>query len=226
LTWYFGGQRNAREEVALEDEFDFGFTLSRLAWVFGVELKDVKRFMKDVEPDDTRNGQSIWRIPTAAPYLMSLENVDIEPRLRKMRPSDLPPSLQKEVWTALNLRQKYYKDRGDTWATGRVYEVVTSIEKIVRNTAQLFVSSLDGRIDLSAKVRDALQAEMDKMQREIKDRIIDEFSDYDPTKDHGDNLELVYGSSPATSDPSAGRRTEILGVNGDAEEDDSWLDDL
>lgn len=213
-------------EAAVEDELDFGFTLPRLAWVFGVELKDAKRYMKGVEPDDTREGAPIWLIRTAAPYMMSLENVDIEPRLRRMNPKDLPTALTKELWTALNQRQKYYADRGDTWATGRVYEVVTDIMKIVRNTSRLFVGSLDGSVDLKPAARDALQAEMDKMLMEVRDRIIDAFSDYDPDKDHGDNLEEIYGSSRAINGSAIRRRTEILGGDGPKEEDDSWLNDL
>lgn len=212
--------------VDAHSEFENGFTIIRLAEVFEISLKDAKRFMEGVEPDDYLDKQRIWKIKTAAPHLMSLENVDIEPRLRKMKPSDLPSALSKELWTALNQRSKYYETRGDLWSTGRVYEVVTSIMKMVRNTSRLFVSSLDGSIEMSAPVRKALQSEMDKLLSEIRERILDAFSDYNPSKDHGDKLEEIYGSGPRPNEPIIQRRTETFGPDVDPEEDDSWLDDL
>lgn len=169
-------------------EIEFGMSATRLGEVFDLDVKTVKSLLKDVEPDGDRHGAPFWRIASAAPYLVTPEG-DIEQYIRKIKPGDLPSKFLKEFWAALNLRAKYYRDRGDLWATEQVYAVLSEVMKVVRSTSRLFVDELESNSNVTSAQRKAIQIEMDKMLAMMLEKISDSFKNYDGAHDHVESLE-------------------------------------
>lgn len=209
-------------QVSPSDEIEFGMSATRLGAVFGLDAKTVKSLLADVSPDGDRHGAVYWHIATAAPYLV-VPTGDIEGYLRKLKPGDLPAKFQKEFWTALNLRSKYYKERGDLWATEQVYTVISQVLQIVRSTSRLFVDELESNMTLTHQHRKAIQIEMDKMLELMREKVKDAFKNYDATHDHVESLE-------ANSDVghTLARDEDQPRDKADREEKDpyAWLDSL
>lgn len=205
------------------EEIEYGMSAERLGVLFDLDKKTVKELLKEVEPDGERRGTPFWRISTAAAYLVTPMG-DLENYLRRIKPSDLPPKFQKEFWTALNLRTKYYQARGDLWSTSRVYEVVSKILSIVRSTSRLFVDELESNTTLTTKHRDAIQKEMDRMMGLMREGIKESFRDYDPSRDHVESLERDENAEQQPADDEENESGIDLGE----EEDDSLagLDDM
>lgn len=210
--------RSVEADVELEN----GMNATRLGELFDLDRKTVQALLKECPPDGERNGGPFWHIARAAPYLVTPAG-GMEDYLRKLKPKDLPATLQKEFWTALNLRAKYYTNRGDLWATSQVFKVVTDILKIVRETSRLFVDTLEGHTTITTEQREALSVEMDKMMHMMKESIEDSFKDYDPTKDHGEELEIKNVSQQLEH---GGRSSEDRNGASEEPESNSWLDDI
>lgn len=200
-------------------EIDFGMSATRLGEVFDLDTKTVKSLLKDVEADGDRHGAPFWRIASAAPYLVTPEG-DIEQFIRKIKPGDLPSKFQKEFWTALNLRSKYYRERGDLWATEQVYAVLSEVLKIVRSTSRLFVDELESNTTLTYQHRKAIQIELDKMLAMMRENIRDAFKNYDAGGDHVESIEEKNDVEHvlARDEDQPGNQ-----VDGEEEDPDAWL---
>lgn len=205
--------------VNAEAEIDFGMSATRLGEVFDLDVKTVKALLKEIEPDGDRNGAPFWRIASAAPYLVTPEG-DLEDYLRKMKPGDLPSKFQKEFWTALNLRAKYYRERGDLWSTEQVYAVLSEVLKIVRSTSRLFVDELESNSVLTYQHRKALQIELDKMLSMMREKVQDAFKNYDAAHDHVEAIEEKNNVEHvlARDEDQPGDTTD-----GEEEKGDDWL---
>lgn len=210
------------EKVSYEDQISLGMNATQLGDLFGVDKTTVQQLLRDVPDDGIRNGTRFWHISNAAPYLVTPQG-SMEQYLRRMKPGDLPAKLQKELWTALNLRAKFYTNKGDLWATSKVFEVVSSIFKIVRETSRLFVDQVEGNTTLTLEIRQALQVEMDAMLEKVKDKIQEAFKNYDPSNDHGENLEEMNLERQIEH---SGRDVAIRDRDQSPEDEDAWLDDL
>lgn len=176
------------KKASMQEEFEYGMTLTRLGELFGYDRKTVQKLLKECPYDGERNGVPYWHIANAASYLVTpLGNM--EDYLRKLKPKDLPPSLQKDFWTALRIRSNYYKDRGDLWSTARVQEVMSDMLKVVRETSKLFVDSIESKTTVTTAQREAIQKEMDRMLAVMRAKLTDAFKDYDPSRDHVESLE-------------------------------------
>lgn len=208
--------------VSPSDEIEYGMSASRLGEIFDLDAKTVKSLLIDVDPDGDRNGAVFWRIASAAPYLV-VPTGDIEQFIRKLKPGDLPAKFQKEFWTALNLRAKYYKERGDLWSTEQVYSILSEILKIVRSTTRLFVDELESNSSLTHQHRKAIQIEMDKMLAMMREQVKDAFKNYDATQDHVESLEAEHNvdDTLARDEDQSGNTTD-----GEEEDENAWLDSL
>jgi hypothetical protein len=207
--------------VSPADEIEIGMSATRLGEVFDLDAKTVKALLKDIEPDGDRHGAPFWRIASAAPYLVVPEG-NLEDYLRRLKPGDLPAKFTKEFWAALNLRSKYYKERGDLWNTEQVYTVFSEVLKVVRSTSRLFVDELESNATLTHSQRKAIQVEMDKMLALMKEKLSDAFKDYDASRDHVEALEVNSNVEHITNN---------AGGEGNSEDDEgedpyAWLDNL
>lgn len=208
--------------VSPSDEIDFGMSATRLGEVFDLDGRTVKSLLKDVDPDGDRHGAAYWRIATAAPYLI-VPTGDLEEYIRKLKPGDLPAKFSKEFWAALNMRTKYYRERGDLWATEQVYAVLSEVLKIVRSTSRLFVDELESNTVLTHQHRKAIQIEMDKMLAMMLESVNEAFKNYDAIHDHVESLETQDNEHEANA-----RDEDQPGDTVDGEEEDkfAWLDSL
>lgn len=177
------------KKTSMQDEFEYGMNATRLGELFGYDRKTVQKLLKECPYDGERNGVPYWHISNAASYLVTpLGNM--EDYLRKLKPKDLPPSLQKDFWTALRIRSNYYRERGDLWSTAQVMEVMSTCMKVIRETSKLFVDTIEAKTVISNEQRTAIQKEMDRMLALMREALNNAFKDYDPSKDHVESLEL------------------------------------
>lgn len=204
------------------EEIEYGMSATRLGEVFDLDPKSVKTLLKDVEPDGDRHGAPFWRIASAAPYLVTPEG-DLESYLRRVKFSDLPAKFQKEHWAALNLRAKYYKDRGDLWSTDQVYTVLSEVMTIVRSTSRLFVDELESNTTLTYQHRKAIQIELDKMLALMREKVKDAFKNYEGINDHVESIEEnnhVEHTADFAEDESSSE------TGGEEDDPHAWLDTL
>jgi hypothetical protein len=161
-----------------------GVPITTLGEIFGLDHKEVKkRLTGRVQVVDAK--KMTYRIRDAAPYLCDLK-MDPEEMIKNLSPSKLPPALQDAFWKAQNSRQKWEENRGDLWRTHRVFEVVASAFKVVRMTLMMFTDTVSQRTSLSDEQRRIMQELIDGLMDSLKQKLIDEFTFYEPREDeHG-----------------------------------------
>jgi hypothetical protein len=161
-----------------------GVPVTTLGEIFGLDHKEVKkRIHGRVQPVDAK--KMTYRIRDAAPFLCDLK-MDPEEMIKSLSPSKLPPALQDAFWKAQNSRQKWEENRGDLWRTHRVFEVVTGAFKVVRMTLMMFTDTVSQRTSLSEEQRRIMQELIDGLMASLKQKLVDEFTFYEPQADeHG-----------------------------------------
>lgn len=162
-----------RTQVSLHlTDMHAGVTVSWLAEVFGMDPKDVKRRLADCPPIANRKNGYIYSIPMAARYLIK-PVFDIKKFLATMKPSELPPQLQGEFWTARLRQQKWEENAGQLWRTEKILEVLGEMFKTIKFTMQLWVDNLERSSTVSPEQRRLLVGMVDALQDEVYQSLVD-----------------------------------------------------
>lgn len=181
-----------------------GVTVNWLASVFGKTTEWVRQRLVDCPPLSQHGKSFRYDIKVAAEYLVD-PKVDINTYLRQMKSTDLPASLQKEIWDARLKRQKWEAAAGDLWHTQDVMAVLSSTFAIVKSTIQLWPDTVERQEGLTDDQRKLLIRLGDTLQDEVYHGLLDaarerstrasiadiEGEDEDPDDDDDDELEDV-----------------------------------
>ena len=121
----------------------------------------------------SQHGKSFrYDIKVAAQYLVT-PKMDIGTYLRVLKATDLPASLQKEIWDARLKRQKWEAQAGDLWHTQDVMAVLSSTFAIIKSTVQLWPDTVERQEGLTDAQRDLLVRLGDTLQDEIYHGLVD-----------------------------------------------------
>tara|TARA_R110000796_G_scaffold41118_7_gene101525 strand:- start:8630 stop:9313 length:684 start_codon:yes stop_codon:yes gene_type:complete len=143
-----------------------GVTVYWLSQVFGLTPETVRMRLADVTPESVSGKSNRYRVKDAAEVLVD-PKIDIEKYMKRMRPTDLPPNLQKEIWDARLKRQKWEAMAGDQWHTNDVMEVLSDVFSIIKSTIQLWPDTLERTLSLSDEQRELLVVMGDTLQDEV-----------------------------------------------------------
>lgn len=143
-----------------------GVTVYWLSQVFGMTPETVRLRLADCTPESVHGRSNRYRVRDAAPYLIE-PNIDIEKYMKRMRPGDLPPLLQKEIWDAKLKRQKWEAQAGDLWHTQDVIAVLSEVFSTIKSTVQLWPDTVERTEGLTEDQRVLLIHMGDTLQDEI-----------------------------------------------------------
>lgn len=160
-----------------------GLSVTTLADVFELTPRHVRQALATVEPFGTDGNATFYTLQQAAPYLVK-PVVDIAEQMKNLRPTDLPPLLQKDFWAGQKSRQSYLEDSGELWRTEKVQQVISKVLRPIREQAVLFTDTVEEQVGLTPEQRKVVQSMADGMLKEMYRAVIDEFKDYDPSEDH------------------------------------------
>lgn len=149
-----------------------GVTVNWLASVFGKSNEWVRQRLVDCPPVSQHGKSFRYDVKVAAEYLVD-PKLDIETYLRQMKASDLPASLQKEIWDARLKRQKWEQQAGDLWHTQDVMAVLSSTFAIVKSTIQLWPDTVERQEGLTDEQRALLIHLGDTLQDEVYQGLLD-----------------------------------------------------
>lgn len=117
-----------------------------------------------------------YDLKKAASYLVD-PKIDFDHYLRNMKSTDLPASLQKEIWDARLKRQKWEVHAGELWRTSDVMAVLSSTFAIVKSTIQLWPDTIERQTGMTNQQRESLIALGDALQDEIYQNLIEAAKD-------------------------------------------------
>jgi hypothetical protein len=110
-----------------------GATVNQLSAMFNMTKTEVSKRIRTLPPSGIRSGYPIYKVHEAAPYLVQ-PKADVEEYVRKMGVRDLPPTLQKDLWAAMNGQLKFEQSQGMVWRVERIQEVWSEWHKRIRMT--------------------------------------------------------------------------------------------
>lgn len=152
-----------------------GMTVSQLAVAFGLGPQVVHRRLAALEPSGRRGRFATYTIKDAAPLLVEAKG-DIEEKIKRMNPRDLPPNLLKEFWTGLRSRQAWELEERDLWRTPDVMAAFADAFKAVRMSLLLMSDTLEREDLFTVKQRERLQQLVDSALEDCRARLIRNFS--------------------------------------------------
>lgn len=151
-------------------------SISFIAEVTGRDRKAVTRRLANAQPIAYHRGQTpLYDFRQALEVVVEprIDAKTIEKRLKSLSASDLPNSLQKDVWDALLKKQKWMQQAGELWATEDVLEVFAEAFQRIKTTAQLWVDQLSDSHDLPEKARLELTEMVDALQADIHQALVE-----------------------------------------------------
>lgn len=168
-------QRTGTEDLKVLYE---GANVSQLEKLFERDKRTINQALATVEPDGTRNGVPVWRIATAAQYLVR-PSYDVEHKLRRMNPRDLPPMLQKEFWDAMSRRMKFLEEAGDLWRSDHVISLMSEAFQTFKMECRLTADAVAQNVELSQRQREIVSGLIDGMMENIRRGLVEQFGDYE-----------------------------------------------
>ena len=159
-----------------------GVSVHWLSQVFKMTPENVRRRLGDCPPVATYGKAMRYDVKAAAEYLVD-PKIDLEKYLRDMKASDLPASLQKEIWDARLKRQKWEIQAGDLWHTNDVMAVLSSTFSIIKSSVQLWPDTVERQQGITDEQREILIKLGDSLQKEIHEGLVEAVKEKN-TKSH------------------------------------------
>lgn len=153
-----------------------GANQTQLSRLFRVDKHRVKQRLLHVTPDGKRMGTPIWKVSTAAPYLVK-PLFDVENYIRNMNHAELPPHLTKEFWAGQRAKLSLEEDQGERWLTADVMEAIAEILRLVRMSVMLIPDQLEKVTTLTPKQKGLVSEQTDALLDELRKTIIRRFSE-------------------------------------------------
>lgn len=169
-----------------------GITIADLSQLLGVTPDDAERGLLGLKP--IRGVQQRARVYPLWEAMQAMTNsgggIDdqqLEEAIKSMKPAQLPVALQSEFWKAQRSRNEYLTENQDLWRTGKVQTAVATIFKVVRQSMTLLEDNVDQQTALTPRQRDIVRGIADSVLGELRDAIVDNFSDWDGSDDREDD---------------------------------------
>lgn len=135
-----GGQIPAGELLGI---MNAGVSVSFLSQFFGQTKEHVAAKLNGVRVvGSTRVGTSLYDAREAFGRLARPSPEQVMEYVKKMRPNDLPPIMQKEFWDAALKRQKFERDAGELYRLDEIEAVLAEIFKTFRLSVMLFADTV------------------------------------------------------------------------------------
>jgi hypothetical protein len=149
-----------------------GVSTGLLSQIFRMDNMTVRKRLKDCpEVGKWRGGAPLFDLAQAAGYLVK-PKIDIKEFIKSVRPADLPPYLQSEFWEAQVKRQKFEENAGELWRTEKVIALYAETFKLIKDTMNLWVDSIERESGLTGEQRDKLTQLVDGLQSEMHSRLL------------------------------------------------------
>lgn len=179
------GDKKLEEMTATEQAHTLyrGATVSDLEVLFRMDRRTIMSRIDSVKPVGKRRSADIYLIRDVAPYLVKPAG-DMADFIKRARPQDLPPLLQKEFWNGQRARQTFLENEGKLWRTDRVIEVFAEAFKSLRTSLMLIPDELERKTTLSDRQRDEVTILVDGMLTRLRETLVDQF-DGEPTPNDG-----------------------------------------
>lgn len=173
-------------------------TVALMALASGVSLYDLSVITRKPEDElkqalsavpPIRGGNSrthVYDIAQALPAIYANDAATAEritEAIKKMKPTQLPPALQKEFWSAQRARLDYLEDVKDLWRTERVMQVLSKVLGIQRQAMTLLEDNTDQRDTLTAAQRAYIRSAADSVLLETQRLMQEEFATWDGEPD-------------------------------------------
>jgi len=163
------------------DPLNRGVSVAWLAHVFRMEQAAVKRKLGNCPvKTQRRRGDKmttvLYDLPTAAAFLVTPAFSTAE-YMRAVRRGDLPPALQQTIWDALLKRQKWEENAGQLWRTEKIRTVLGSTFQTIKFTMQLWIDTLERRVEVSDEQREIIVSLVDGLQAELYDALIQQMNE-------------------------------------------------
>lgn len=200
-------ERNLSMEESRNELFK-GVSMGDMTIIFRLDRRTIQAKIADVPACGKRRGNSIWLIRDVAPYLIRPAG-DIEEHIKRMRPNDLPPQLNKEFWNGQRSKLRYQEEIGMLWRTDRVLEVLSKVFQTIKMNLLLVPDAIERKSSLSDQQREEVRLAIDGTLVEIRDALIGQFEN--------DTQETTYEEQPK-------RQDDVFADEFDAEEYDDTFD--
>lgn len=158
-----------------------GVGLTFLANFFGQAKEHVAAKMAGVKVvGKTKHGTPAYDAKEAFARLARPSPEQVMEYVKKMRPNDLPPIMQKEYWTAALSRQKWEKEAGELWRTEDVVDAMAEVFKSTRMTIMLFSDTVARETGITNKQREIITALSDQLLEDLRDSLVNnpKFDEY------------------------------------------------
>lgn len=157
------GRADARVVQALLQPVSITF----LAQVLKMERRTVIKRLAALAPIGNHRGNTpLYDFRQAMQYLV-IPKTDVSEAIKKMGTSDLPMSLQKDVWDAKLKAQTWMERAGELWRTEQVLEVLGDAFQRLRTTTQLWIDQIGDNHSLPAPARKELTDLVDALQADL-----------------------------------------------------------
>lgn len=194
-------------DVATQALIYDGASVNQIAAMFGMNNTEVARKLRSLAPSGSRSGYPIYAIKDAAEYLLK-PRVDVEEYIRKVGMKDLPTTLQKDLWAALNGQLKFEKEQATVFRDERVMEAWAEWHKTVRMQLLLAPDAAEREGKMTPEAYAWLRQYIDGVLRTLKEAVEDTMRkmtpltsgiiDYEP--DEGDTADQDVPSTALAED--------------------------
>ena len=148
-----------------------GASINQIAAMFGMANTEVAGKLRSLAPAGVRSGYPIYAVKEAAEYLLK-PRVDIEKYIRKVGMKDLPTTLQKDLWTALNGQLKFEEAQGAVFRAERISLTLSEVFKTVRMRLLLAPDEAERQGVMSSETVAWFRGYIDDTMRSLKDDMI------------------------------------------------------
>ncbi len=154
--------------------FSGGATMTEFAEMFRVDRRTAQRHLLNLQPIGERNGAPLYSVREAAGRLAPIQD-DVIARVLRMNHADLPKSLSKEFWQALETKLRYLQRSGALWPTTQVIEYCGAAFNEIRMALLLVPDALDRELTLTPELRERIQDLIYGVLKDAARRLVEEF---------------------------------------------------
>ena len=149
-----------------------GVTIGWLSRCFGISAESVRNHLAGAPAIRVKGRNKYYSIATAAQYLVKPVLTE-EQILAKMKSTELPERLRKDVWAAQIARQKYELEAKELWQTEDVIEVLATLFTSLKTTIQSWPQTVKQTKGLNESQRQLLIDLGDRLQDDMYNSIED-----------------------------------------------------
>lgn len=143
-----------------------GFSVAWLAEAFQIAPQTVRNRLTGCPSKGKRGRGVVYDLHEAAAYLIS-PKIDWQRHLKGLTKSDLPTSLQKDIWDARLKQQRFQKEAGELWLTEDIIKAFTSVFLTVKSAIQLWPDVVERQKGLTDEQREILIGMGDQLLEEM-----------------------------------------------------------